>query len=513
MSKIKKIEGYNPGLDETNPIIWFDEHGADYIIKHFVNKPLGKMTSVNSFSYSKDKKAKNQPNVVYENGYFKCILPCDLEIEVGDLYTPFGMLSKFIYKGNWQQAAWHVYYDLMGKDSPYIRVGTKYFKETSKRDHNGVLRTNLKVWEKATIVDDYGRKMLDEIPSYDDFTIEPDNKSHNRIVGGNYNLYAPFEHVPAKSFKDSDIKWTMKLMDHIFGEQIEIGIQYMKILYDKPKQKLPILVLTSEDRSTGKTTFLDYLELLFGANAVVVNPQDISGSFNAGYAASNIVMIEESKFESVQATEKLKNLATQKKILVNTKFVTQYSIPFYGKLVITSNDEQKFSRVDDKEIRYWVRKIPEISGKANHNILQDLRSEIPHFLAYLNSLPEVDTSKSRMVFDAAQLVTEALTTVKKESRSWLYKEIEILLDAHCQDNPQYASFKFISKDIKTVFFQSNPRVEVHYIDSVLKNEYKLPREKMQRYNPLESSQKKRSGTPFVFENPYYDPDSTERKRF
>lgn len=491
---------------QIDPITWFNENHAQYILNYFIDKPLGKFTSPNSFSYTTVRELKKTPMIVYEDGFFRAIMDNDLGMPVGELYTPFRMLVEFKYKHKFLRAIWFIIYDLMNQPTPYIRVGYKYFKRIQKRDRNGIIRTELKVWDKTTIVDDYGKKYLDRIPTYDDFTIEPDNKSFDQIRGNNYNLYSPFEHIPAESYTEDQIKWTTRLLKHIFGEQYELGLKYIKVLYDLPTQKLPILVLTSEERSTGKTTFLDFLELLFGANSVVINPQDIANSFNGSYATSNIIMIEESRFDSVQAIEKLKNLATQKKILVNSKFVQQFSIPFHGKLIITSNDENKFSRVDDSEIRYWVRKVPSLDGIANHGILNDLKNEIPYFLAKLNSMPDIDTSKSRMVFEHEVIKTEALEIVKKESRSSLRKELELLFDSHCSENPAFHEFKFIAKDLKEHWFAHNHKIEINYIDHVLKKEMKLERGRMQRYCPLEKENYKRSGTPYSIENPYYDPD-------
>jgi len=42
---------------------------------------------------------------------------------------------------------------------------------------------------------------------------------------------------------------------HIFGDQIELGLDYLQLLYQKPVQILPIVCLVSKERSTGKTTF------------------------------------------------------------------------------------------------------------------------------------------------------------------------------------------------------------------------------------------------------------------
>ena len=496
-----------------NPITYFNDTQAQYILNLFVNKPLGNFTSPNSFSYSTNRTDNKTKMIVLKDNYFIALKENALGMQIGELYSPFRMLCEFEFKNNWQRAVWFIVNSIMHNPVPYIRISTKYFKVIKKIDRNKIIRTELKLWDKITITDDHGRKYINKIPVYDDFTIEPNNKTYNQIRGNNYNLYAPFEHEPAKEFTENDIIWTTKLLKHIFAEQYELGLLYLKVLYDLPTQKLPILVLTSEERSTGKTTFLDYLELLFGANSVVINPQDISNSFNGAYASSNIIMIEESRFDSAQATEKLKNLSTQKKILVNNKFVQQYSIPFHGKLIITSNDEKRFSRVDDSEIRYWVRKVPSLTGKANHNILNDLRNEIPYFLAKLNSLEEIDTSKSRMVFDHESLKTDALATVKLESRSNLHKDLELLLDGHAMENPGVETFMFIAKDIKEKWFKNNSRIEINYINSVLGNQMKLERGDMQRYCPLEediNKVKKRSGKPYLFNNDYYDPNQTRQ---
>lgn len=54
-----------------------------------------------------------------------------------------------------------------------------------------------------------------------------------------------------------------KLMHHIFEEQYELGLDYMQLLYMQPTQKLPILLLVSEERNTGKTTFPNFLKSIF----------------------------------------------------------------------------------------------------------------------------------------------------------------------------------------------------------------------------------------------------------
>lgn len=497
-------------VTEINPVDYYNINHVQGAFELMLKVKGVKAVSIDALTVYVNKGDNEKRMIVIENETFVVKMKNALNLEVGKAYTPFMLLQKFKFKDSFMIAKAYVEYELMGNDYPYIRVGTKYFKKISKVDRYGITRTELVYWDKITIAEDYPKSIFESIQKYDDFTINPDNKNHDPVIGNNYNLYSPFEHEAciAEEYDEMGWYWIRTLIEHIFGDQYELGITYLKVLYDHPQQSLPILVLISEERSTGKTTFVDFLNILFGANMVLINPQDISNQFNGSYADKNIIAIEESRFDSVQSTEKLKNLATQKEILVNSKNIRQYSIPFYGKLIITSNDETKFSSVESPEIRYWVRKVPTLQGKANHNILRDLKSEIPQFLFYLDSLPKVDTSKSRMVFEAAEIVTEELKVVKAESRTGLHKDLELHLDAFALENTSVPEFKFIAKQVKEMFFPKTEKYEINFINRILKNEFKLEVGKMQRFIPFEkdysNDQSKVSGTPFIYKNKYYN---------
>lgn len=496
--------------NEINPVDYYNFNHVQDCFDLLCGLKNIKATGIDSLTYVKNQSDSTKRMIVIENGFFIPKMENGLNLELNKKYSPFMLLQKLIYKNSFHQAFNHVIYKHMNHETNYIRVGVKFFKVITKVDRYNVERTELKLWDKAIINDDLGKKFLEDIPKYNDFTIVPNNKNYERIINNNYNLYAPFAYKPISKSKYDEVLgfyWIKTLMEHIFGEQYDLGVKYMKILYDMPKQALPILVLISEERQTGKTTFVDLLNILFGDNAVVINPQDISNGFNSSYADKNIIAIEESRFDSVQATEKLKNLSTQKKILVNTKFVQQYSLPFYGKLIITSNDENKFSKVDNPEIRYWVRKIPSLKGKANHNILEDMVKEIPQFLRFLDEQPEIDTTKSRMIFTAEELKTKALAVVKEESLPVLHKNIMYLLDDYASNNRTIKEFYFTAKDIKEKWFKHDSKSDFSYINRILKSSIKLEKKKMMRFHPLQGdtvSGNKVSGRPYVFVNKYYN---------
>jgi len=376
----------------------------------------------------------------------------------------------------------------------YIRVGTDYFKIINKPDRFGIVRKELKKWTKDTLIWDHDKTFTRNIQAFDDFMIDPNNNGNNRIINNNYNMYHDFPH----DAEEGGFKWTTVLLNQIFGEQIESGLKYLKTLYSYPKKHLPILVLVSAERSTGKSTFLDWLNMLFGANMVMIEPDVIGGTFNGEYATANIVAIDETILDKQIAVEKIKSLATKKFISVNIKNVQQFKLPFFGKIIMASNNEDKFIRIDEKEIRFWIRKLctPTV---INHNILNDMIAEIPAFVHHLQNLPDPDFTKSRMVLTPEEIKNEYLDNAKKESKSGLYKELMEFLTDYFLNSDTTETF-CTPKDIKNKFFYNNNKIDINYIRRVLKLDFeKDPSEKVQYYRPFNDVDN-RNGRPFKFES-------------
>jgi len=427
-----------------------------------------------------DSKVDGSPERIYfKDGYFE-VEDDTLLFKAGKKYSPFSLLQKFTFKDNHLATYYYVMYRLMNKDVPYLRIGVNYFKKSKQTDAFGVDRDVLLRWSKQEIVDDHTKYFLKHIPRFDGFTLKPDNINYQPVIGELYNTYAPFTHKPSKG----EWKWTERLLKHVFGEQYDLGIKYMQALYIYPTQALPILVLSSKTRMTGKSTFVNWINQIFGNNSTVVSPQDIESAFNGSYSSSNIVSIEETSSDKKHLVEKLKDLSTKKKLNVNKKYIDQYDVPFYAKFLITTNDTDKFLIVDSDEVRFWVRElgIPEFH---NANIEEELLKEIPAFLFYLEGLPELDRSKSRMVFTPEEIRTRQLEVVQENSRSWLYKE---MIEEFSEFFSHYGGVNEIfvtPKDIKDRWYSHNSRVEINYIRKVLKNEFNLLTSDLMKYYPFE----------------------------
>jgi hypothetical protein len=426
---------------------------------------------------------------------------------VGAKVSKFMVLAAVKFQGDSFAAMSYVNFEIMKSDIPYIRVGTDYFKVIAKKDRYKSENTLLKPWKKDEIKQDHGKQLLGMIYKFDDFTIYPDNVEYTPVLNNCYNLYAKFSHkFVIDEVNTNDIPVTLGLINHIFGDQWELGLKYMKILYENPRQILPVLALVSTERETGKTTFLNWIQMLFGENTTLINPSDLTSNFNDAYATKNIIMIDETTIDKQHAIEKLKSIATAKTMSVSQKFVSHYSVPFFGKVIFCTNKESDFMRIDQEEIRFWVRKIKLIKGAKNTNIETDLFNEIPKFLKYLIQLPAIDFSKSRMVFTKEEIETESLHIVMEQSKSTLRKEIEMNFDDFFMNNDGIEFIEATAKDIKMQWFALNHKYEMSYIRTVLKEEMKMVCLKNKKYKGFPSQdyqQGNKTGLPYLFKNPYH----------
>jgi len=430
----------------------------------------------------------NKPTYVYseQTGKISVMKANPHRITPGEIISKFHLLTHVKFKGNIHSCESFILYKIMGLEIPYARIGTDYYFIEDKPVRWGTNRT-ISIWKKAEIVEDHSKAALKIIPKYNGFCLEPDNLNYSPTHGKYYNLYSSFPHTPAKEpVSISEIPHTINLIRHIFGEQFNQGLKYMKVIYENPKQILPILSMVSKERETGKTTVIDWFQMLFGENCVLIKPSNLTSDFNLSFATKNIVLVDEAFLEKNSGIEKLKSITTAKNMLVNPKHANEYSIPFYGKVILCSNKEIDFAKIDVEEIRFWVRKLKPITGKKNVNILQNLFNEIPKFLRYLLQMPVIDYENldSRMVFTAEEIGTHELLKVKQDSRQVFIKDIEIRIRELFFEKPTEDVLYATSVNIYDRWFKNNSYASPSLIKKLLQEEFKLDEPKQKRYFPF-----------------------------
>ena len=325
---------------------------------------------------------------------------------------------------------------------PYLRVGTTYYKTIEKPTISGDKLQILTKWSRETIIPAHEKKYLSKIPKYDGFCCIPEHINYRKFIYGFYNLYNEIPFQPAKDeIQKENIPFSINFMSHIFGEQLEFGLDYIKILLLYPTQILPILCLVSKERSTGKTTFIKWMKEVFGLNMTYIKGDSFGSQFNSDWASMLLVAIDEVFFDKKEITERLKYLSTTNKDKIEAKGKDREEAEFFAKFILCSNNEDNFIQIDENEIRFWIRKINPIK-QENTEFLKNLIAEIPAFLKFLKDRKFSTQKFTRMWFTPAQIRTKALQKlVFKNANKLELKIIELLYE----------------------FFESNEDQEIHVV--------------------------------------------------
>lgn len=346
----------------------------------------------------------------------------------------------------------------------YVRVRTDYYKIVEKPMTDGTRQQQLIKWKYAFIKADHGREYAEEVPCYDDFITFPDNINPQQVVDGKFwNLYHPMKFKPEPGeFPNID-----KLMEHIFGEQKELGYDYLQQLYTNPQQKLPIIVLVSSERNTGKSTFMHFLHLWFGDNVTFNTNEDFGSQFNADWAGMLLICVDEALLSKREYSERIKNLSTARFYKIEAKGKDKIQQEFFAKFVFCSNNVDKPLIIDPGETRYWVREVPKLESD-DVNFLSKVKKEIPYLMYHLlNERAMSVGNKGRMYFDPALLFTPALQRIMMNSQTQLENAIyDLCLDL--MDSVGIDSFSFVSGDLRQMLNDKGIKADDPSIRRVLK---------------------------------------------
>lgn len=325
-----------------------------------------------------------------------------------------------------------------------------YYKTIEKPLISGDKSSILVRWNRETIISDHGKIYVSKVPKYDGFCCIPSHLQYQQIIQGFYNTYNEIPYHPVEeniSFEalKEKIPFSLRFMEHIFGEQLELGLDYIKILLEKPTQMLPILCLVSKERATGKSTFIKWLKAIFGLNMTYIKGDSFSSQFNSDWTSMLIVAIDEVFFDKKEITERLKYLSTTNKDKMEAKGKDREEVDFFAKFILCSNNEDNFIQIDENEIRFWILKVNPIKTE-NTEFLNNLISEIPFLLKHLIQRKFYSRKQTRMWFNESQIRTKALQKlVWKNNNKLESKIIELLYEFfECNEDKQ---INFIPQDI------------------------------------------------------------------
>ncbi|WP_296350927.1 DUF5906 domain-containing protein [Winogradskyella sp.] len=349
----------------------------------------------------------------------------------------------------------------------YLRVATEYYKIVRKPVDDALTKEALIKWKKSEIITDEGKDYLNAIKKYDGFTNLPSHNNYQESIGEFYNRYAKVFH----QFKPGEYPVITSFLRHIFGDQYDLGLDYLSILWKYPTQVLPILCLVSNERNTGKSTFLEFLHLIFQDNLTINTNDDFRGRFNSDWAYKTLICIDEVLLQRKEDSERLKHLSTAKTYKAEAKGVDKVEVPFYGKFILCTNNESSFVYIDEKEIRYWVVKVPTFKEEIP-NLIGKMKEELPHFMFFLKNRKIKTQKKTRMWFCPEEIHTQALENLRKGNENVIIRELMQLLEENFEKY-DVDELYYTNSELVNMLKETNLRVTSSRISFLLQHYLKL----------------------------------------
>ncbi len=361
----------------------------------------------------------------------------------------------------------------------YIRVANEYYKRIEIPDRSGKLVPTLAIRTRPTIKEDFGQQAFKYIPKHEAFTLVPSHHHYQQVIANCYNAYHRLSHLPLPG----PIPHSLAMVKHIFKDKYEFGLDYLHLLYMKPEQLLPILLLQSKERNTGKSTFGQWLILIFQNNAVKLGNADLENDFNSTYAERLVIVVDETTLSKKVTSEAIKRMSTEQgKIFVNAKGRQQYETDWIGKFIFITNTLNTALYIGKGEMRYFVRTIDKLPAIDDPDMMEKLRDEIPAFLHFLSHRTLHHARRGRMFFDFSDYQTPELGTAIDENKSSVEREltqlIEDTFDAFPDAGELLLGLGDITAELKD---RSKYKVAESDVKKVLQTEWDIEPQKQRRY--------------------------------
>lgn len=323
----------------------------------------------------------------------------------------------------------------------FIAVGGAFYRQNVKQDEYKYIFPKLDRFPAGGFsvkFPHYSKEKIErlkkDIPYFDSFgnwpehinyqpswTVEDEDSGNNTKF---YNIYNRIYHKPKKG----DCSLSLSFVKHVFGTHTilhkgqtihgwELGLDYMKILYEKPTEFLPILCLISSEQKTGKSSYPEWIKAIFQENVIKVPAADLSSRFTAYFISKLLIYIEEALISKKEDVEKLKDLVVSTIGKYEEKGLSPVEVNTYLKVILTSNNERSFAPIGDEDVRFWIRKLHTIEGGPKYDFKRNLYSEIPAFLYYLQDRPFTTEWEDRGWFNKALIHTDELKIIRESTKS------------------------------------------------------------------------------------------------
>lgn len=414
----------------------------------------------------------------------------------------FGLLNKETFYTTYKEYIGsrpfffkNIKYEWSGEELKYVksedserfaRIGINWVKRVMLPNHRGIIEEHIEKWSVAEIKRDYPKMIAErminyDIPRYDGFFSLPcwDPKEYKRSVYNCYNLMEPLMWDP----KPGRIDRTLAFIKHLFagkgsitwdekeqiykeeaykGDQFTVAMDYLTILHQYPTQKTFVPCLVSREQGTGKSTFLEWLCMVYTGNGTILNNEQFKKNFNVHWAPKFIIGLDEGflDVEKKAERERLKQMVTAREIFMEMKSVDVKAIPYFGHLIICSNDADDLMKMEEEDTRWFVVKVRK-SEKRDPDLVEKLKEEIPAWVHYLSHRKIHHPKVDRLWFDPKDFETEQQRLIVQTTKA----RLDAVVENYIKD--VFLTYKVTELKItrRTLLrFLNNPEVSKYRID-------------------------------------------------
>lgn len=403
----------------------------------------------------------------------------------------------------------------------FIRVGVQYYRKiirhydvlTKENKTITIRKKSLEKWNRTEIVEDYVKRLglkhaFNMIPKFTSFAnIAGHHEQYKNVIGEEFNLYHSLPYDPAPGSWETTKKYLEHISKNEFQDKFDVLIDMLYLKYTNPIIKLPVVVLYSPEMNTGKSTFLFWLDALFGSNANLISNKDLDDQFNE-YLLGNVLLLDEAIINE-KAAEMIKTACVSNFMSIRMMYAPAAKLPFFGTFFLTTNKLQ-FVQVDESQDRYMILRVPVLKNNLDPNILEKMKDEIPAFVYYLKNEHKMrfPQKKARFWFQAHDMATETLTELKKRSQKMVFKAIKEWAKNffHMYKIEEFEHVPVLmTEEIREY---SSRNISANEISNCLKDDLNLKPEKVKRFSlpKIESciDENMRSCDKIEWENSYID---------
>ena len=251
---------------------------------------------------------------------------------------------------------------------------------------------------------------VENVETFDGWANQPDflNYCHFVKCGDSYLLNAstPLMCSGVEGLFNEP-KTTLKMLGHVFGEHMELMLDWIYLLLSKPQQPLFMPLLYSPEQKTGKSTVMDWLCALLDTNACSISVRELLSEFNGQYASKVLAVVDESVIRKEMLDNLLKKLSTARSINVRRMYSDASPIKSTIHFMFATNDEDSY--ISPEDTRFFVHRVPPLRDEDEDPMIYDkVKTEMPDFIKWLRNrgLKVCPEKKSRLWFSPDMYMTD-----------------------------------------------------------------------------------------------------------